>query len=108
MSKLTTILAAGALMGATSSAIASDDTVSAFAGENTPIQIAQAHAIDAYMQWYMQRMDESTMAMLDMNGDGMVSEDEFENFHDRLFDSMDRNDDDMLDTSEMMEIQATS
>ena len=44
--------------------------------------------------------DMKMMKMMDTNGDGMVSKEEFMKYHEKMFDMMDKNKDGMVDKAE--------
>ena len=81
MNKLLTAFTAGALVTI---------TISAFAGEKMEMDEREMSGM------HMQKREQ----MMDANGDGKISKDEFMQGHEKMFNAWDQNKDGQLDTSE--------
>ena len=57
---------------------------------------AQQDATKDYQKYLDRTMDKSTMDMLDMNSDGVITGKEFRQFYNEIFGMMDKNKDDKI------------
>lgn len=93
-----------ALMGTAGSAAAGAETSSSiFVAESQPMLLAQANAVDDYAHYLHEMMmkDKKMIPMLDGNNDGEVSDKEFRNAYERVFQKFDKNNDGMIDKNEL-------
>ncbi|MES1928047.1 hypothetical protein SADO_02290 [Salinisphaera dokdonensis CL-ES53] len=108
MKNKTTLITAALLGGLAFSGAALADDQAALTDTNAYIVLAQAEAVEDYNSLFAEQMmsnHDELMPMLDKDGDGMCSRDEFMQAHDRIFRAVDANNDGMLSEAEMARVE---